>query len=360
VVVFIAETIWAAGRIAHFRQFALKHPDRHSRMLFGVRVSNELAAKAGLFAVSANIKIVDLAWTMLAPWVAEYENWRTDLQLKNSIVTKSFLVKCVVYYYPFFYLAFVREFVEGCEGTECVDELKKNLSVFIIVHIVSVIANILVQIAMTAWAEYSAHQKAQANSSEPGTQAAYTYVQAQAHRPAYAGDTDDYMELTIMLGFISMFSVIYPLCAFMAFVSNLFEIRILAFRMCRVERRPIPRGQDGIGAWLTVMRFVTYLSCVTAVGLIVFRLRPLKTWSEEHQLQTFIIAEHTMLVAVYMITKCIPAKSNTDQCVLEANETAEARMSAGDAKLVQAATTVLVCLKKGSEDITPGKALALN
>merc|ERR1719198_464628 len=80
----------------------------------------------------------------------------------------------------------------------------------------------------------------------------YSYLEAQAKCPPYAGDTDDFMELVLSLGFVMMFSVIMPLMALLALLSNLLEMRLLAYRMTNVNQRPAPRGQEGIGAWQSI------------------------------------------------------------------------------------------------------------
>jgi len=359
VFLFVTETIWAAGAITTARHDARDSPTGRYELLPGLSIANSAAAKFGCMAVTLNIKLMDLVWGVISPKVADLENWRTDQDLKNSQVTKSFMVKCIVYYYPFFYLAFFRDFVEGCNGDECMHELKMNLAVFIITHIVTVVVNVLMQVAKTWYVEYTLLQKVRVRGGDKGdtTKPLFSYVQAQACRPAYAGDTGDYMELSITLGFISMFSVVFPFLAFLAFVSNMLEMRILAFRMCRVLQRPLPRGQEGIGAWLSVMRFLTYLSAITAVGLCIFELRPLKDWPMQKKLAAFIITEHGMLVLTHLVEKAIPSKSVNDEKITEKNTEAAARILGGDAQEVKAASGTVSCLLPGTEEMIPGRAI---
>mmetsp|Transcript_39059 Transcript_39059/g.112216 ORF Transcript_39059/g.112216 Transcript_39059/m.112216 type:complete len:877 (-) Transcript_39059:108-2738(-) len=350
VAVVITQTIWSAGVIAQFRHDKLANPEGVTQLLFGLEVSNTMASDFGVYAVTANIQLVNVLWDYVSPQISDLENWRTDQAQKNHQVTKSFLVKCVVYYYPFFYLAFVRDFVEMLDGGESLHELKVNLSVFIVTHIASVIISVVFQVASSWYQERSLRHKV----SNELHMMRYSYVQAQANRPQYAGDTADYMELSIVLGFISMFSVVYPFLAFMAFVSNLIEMRVLAFRMCRVLRRPVPRGQEGVGAWLSIMKFLTYLSCVTCVALCIFVLKPLKQLDMEHKLGGFVITEHTMLALAYLIGQAIPAKSVSAELITENNDEAMERILGGDAREVEATSGSCTCLQRGTERLTPG------
>mmetsp|Transcript_29871 Transcript_29871/g.75185 ORF Transcript_29871/g.75185 Transcript_29871/m.75185 type:complete len:872 (+) Transcript_29871:145-2760(+) len=356
VLIVVGWTVFAAAQISAFRQWALRKVEEKSEEKMSLLITSidyQTASKIGLYLVTLNIKIMNFVWSSVSPKIAEKENWRTDQKLKNAQVSKTFMVKCVVYYYPFFYLAFVRDWVEGCEGDECVHELKSNLAVFIITHIFTVIANVLVQIAMTWWSEYKLKQKlAEVPKDE---ERKLSYVEAQAMRPAYSGDTDDYMELSISLGFISMFSVVFPLCALMSLVTNLVELRVLAFRMLRVVRRPLPRGQEGIGAWRGIMQNITYLACITSVGLLVCTTPRARTMKSLDQLKWFTIFEHMMIAFVYFLESLVPEKSLANERILEAHDAAESKIFAADSTPVKATKTNVTCLKPGCDDVTPGR-----
>jgi hypothetical protein len=259
----------------------------------------------------------------------------------------------VVYYYPFFYLAFVRDFVEGCDGDECTNELKTNLLVFIVTHIITVIANVVVQIALTWWAEYQLKNKMAEIPKDEDRR--LSYVESQAMRPAYGGDTDDYMELSITLGFISMFSVVSPAIAAMALLTNLVELRVHAFRFLRVVRRPLPRGQEGIGAWQGIMQLLAYLACVTSVGLVIFAMKPLKSEDSSTKIKYFLIAEHAMIGLVSVSRAIMPEKSVNQELIVEAHEAAESKIFAADSAPVKTAVGSIKCLRPGSENVTPGK-----
>jgi len=350
---FVAQTVTTASLITSFRIYALDHRDAQIKLtLLGLEMEYSTAAEWGVYLITANIKVMNLAWGLISPWLAEQENWRTDQMLKDQQVKKCFLVKFVVYYYPFFYLAFIRDFVEGCEGQECIHELRVNLTVFILTHIVTVIAQILVQVGMTFWNEFSLRKKMDALSSARN----YTYVQAQALRPPYAGDMDDYMELFVSLGFVTMFSTVYPFIAFLALASNMIELRVLAFRMCRVLRRPMPRGQEGIGAWMQIMQVVTYLSCVTTVAIVVFALRPLKEMHSAQKTLYFVVGEHLMLAMAFLFARSLPNPSVADELVLERNQEATEEILRGDCVVMHARSGSRACLK-GCQHLSPASPL---
>lgn len=58
---------------------------------------------------------------------------------------------------------------------------------------------------------------------------------------------DDYDELIVQFGYVSLFIVAFPLTPLLAFASNYFEIWLDSHKLCQHSRRPEPRGADSIG-----------------------------------------------------------------------------------------------------------------
>jgi anoctamin-10 len=63
----------------------------------------------------------------------------------------------------------------------------------------------------------------------------------------------DYAELASQLGFLCLWSVIWPLAPVMAFINNFFELRSDALKMTINARRPVPQRAESIGPWLEVL-----------------------------------------------------------------------------------------------------------
>lgn len=359
--VLVGWTIYAAYAIGNFRSRALGTPDEVWRSPFGIDILYKDAQSYGKYAVTLNIKIVNLLWGVLSSQLAELENWRTQTEFKNRQVTKAFLVKCVVYYYPFIYLAFFRRWVEGADKVpteEVTHTLRMNLTVFVITHLATVVVTVLIAVAQTAWAERGLMKtlKERAEDLRKLGMAApqLSYLQTQALRPAYTDDTDDYMELVISLGFVTMFSTVFPFMTFLVLISNLVELRVLAFRMCHVLRRPLPRIQDGIGAWLNIMTALTYLSCICSVGLVVFTLKPLAEDDRSTRIRNFVVAEHVFLALVYLFSMTFQDRNVADEAVEEMNaHVGDVITQAGQEK-VQAKLGTRVCLAPGFEGLAPG------
>ena len=57
------------------------------------------------------------------------------------------------------------------------------------------------------------------------------------------------MELFIQFGYVILFVVAYPAASLWAWVNNVAELRVDAFKLVRIHRRPPPARVAHIGAW---------------------------------------------------------------------------------------------------------------
>merc|ERR1712232_1273164 len=120
-------------------------------MIYGVE--NSKVASGAKYLVTANIKIMSTI-CVLSPWLTSMENHKTKQDMKMAMVKKLFLVNLIVYFYPFWYIAFLKDTVEGCPGGQdgCLQELRAYLLFFFIFHIVWVVLFVvLLPMASTLW-----------------------------------------------------------------------------------------------------------------------------------------------------------------------------------------------------------------
>jgi anoctamin-10 len=79
---------------------------------------------------------------------------------------------------------------------------------------------------------------------------------------------DDYLELYIQFGYVVLFAAVAPLAAFWAFLNNIFEIRLDAFRLCRVYRRPFAKRVKNTGSWQLAFEALGVIAIVTNCGIL--------------------------------------------------------------------------------------------
>lgn len=80
--------------------------------------------------------------------------------------------------------------------------------------------------------------------------------------------TDDLREMVVQFGYLSLFSVVWPLTACSFVVNNWIELRSDAVKICIEMQRPTPHRADGIGSWLDSLSFLAWLGSITSAALV--------------------------------------------------------------------------------------------
>lgn len=78
----------------------------------------------------------------------------------------------------------------------------------------------------------------------------------------------DYREMVIQFGYLSLFSVVWPLTACSFLVNNWIEARSDAMKIAANCKRPIPWRADSIGPWLDALGFLSWMGSLTSAALV--------------------------------------------------------------------------------------------
>eukprot|EP00929_Paragymnodinium_shiwhaense_P076601 TRINITY_DN393_c0_g1_i1.p1 TRINITY_DN393_c0_g1~~TRINITY_DN393_c0_g1_i1.p1 ORF type:complete len:760 (+),score=181.13 TRINITY_DN393_c0_g1_i1:92-2281(+) len=298
VVLFLAETGYVTGYISGLRRSMEEDGDSS---LFGL--DHETSMTVAKTLVTVNIKVVAAIWQILSPWLTQRENHRTAAEQKDSRVIKLFIVKAVVYYYPFMYIAFMQKHIEGCDGP-CISLLQENLAIFFVTQLATMFGTVAFTIVMTRFQIWWELRKA---TKKVNDALQYTYLQLQAKCPVYEEDTDDLMEIVLALGFLIMFSVALPSMVCIAFVANFLELKLLAFRMLYVNKRARRRVQFGIGVWTVIIRILSVIGVLTngAIACFVYNDTPIQTLPMWKRMLTFIVLQNIIIVVRVIIEVAI-------------------------------------------------------
>lgn len=92
-------------------------------------------------------------------------------------------------------------------------------------------------------------------------------VREEASLPDY-DVTSDLREMCIQFGYLTLFSVVWPLTPVSYFINNWFELRGDMFKLTTESKRPIPERADSIGPWLSSLEFLAWLGSITSAALV--------------------------------------------------------------------------------------------
>ena len=92
-------------------------------------------------------------------------------------------------------------------------------------------------------------------------------VRNEAELPVYDVSTD-LREMVVQFGYLSLFSVVWPLTPISFLVNDWFELRSDAFKICIEMQRPTPYRADSIGPWLDSLGFLTWMGSIISAALV--------------------------------------------------------------------------------------------
>ncbi|KAL9667240.1 hypothetical protein QQ045_001591 [Rhodiola kirilowii] len=168
-----------------------------------------------------------------------------------------------------------------------------------------------------------------------------TKTEKEYLKPTYAasigeefedGLFDDYLELALRFGLVMMFACAFPLVFAFAFLINLMEIRMDAFKLLTMFKRPVPRVAETNGAWLNifqvlkfiplsyrtslmiwkshqsinVLQFLIVTSICTNCAILICLYDKEGKWNIEPGLAAILVMEHVLLLVKFGISRFVP------------------------------------------------------
>ncbi|CAF3386640.1 unnamed protein product [Rotaria socialis] len=219
-------------------------------------------------------------------WIAgkltDLERHKYQTRYDNSLTIKIYLFQFANFYSTLFYIAFFKgkfdgypstygepssgNFTEQCNPAGCFVELSIQ---FFIIMAGKQFASLLVEFFLATWRSLiracctRSHQ-------QPRQQ-----WEKDKELEDFQSTTllDEYLELVIQFGFVTLFVVAFPLAPLFALLNNIIGIRLDAWKFLSKFKRAIPFRASDIGIWEDVIVGVSYLAVVTNAAVI--------AWSSE-------------------------------------------------------------------------------
>ncbi|XP_033223638.1 anoctamin-4 isoform X2 [Belonocnema kinseyi] len=232
------------------------------------------------------IMILTRVYTRMARWMTNLENPRTQTEYEDSFTFKIFMFEFVNFYSSLIYIAFFkgRFYVhpgdtdarasdfsriknDVCDPAGCLSELCIQLAIIMIGK--QLFNNFLEILSpkMWNWWRKRNHKAATKDHDRLDTSWEQDY---QLQDPGRMGLFDEYLEMIIQYGFVTLFVAAFPLAPLFALLNNIGEIRLDAYKMVKEARRPLAERVEDIGAWYGILKGVTYTAVVSNAFVIAY------------------------------------------------------------------------------------------
>lgn len=225
----------------------------------------------------------------IAEALTNWENHETEINHKNSLVVKRFLFEAFDCYVALFYLAFYERDVERLR--------MELMSVFQIDTFRRLVLECGLPIVLQHFTAQLRHQRGImlkktvlslfSSQSSPNVVSSTEMQLLELIKDPYE-EFDDYIEMVIEYGYVTLFASAYPLAPLISTVANWIEARSDCFKLSYLCRRPVPLRTSDLGMWKILIACIVWMSALTNCLLAGFTSDQLM-----HYMPTFYIQDET-------------------------------------------------------------------
>ncbi|KAM8846713.1 anoctamin-10 [Synchiropus picturatus] len=247
------------------------------------------------------IEVMNLIYRYAAEFLTEWENHRLESSYQNHLILKVLVFNFFNCFASLFYIAFLMQDMAL---------LRQSLATLLIT---SQILNQFMEAFLPYWLQRRRNKKMihKVKKKRTMTDNELTLaeqVRLEADMSTYLGTFDDYLELFLLFGYVSLFSCVYPLAAVLVVLNNITEVYSDAFKMCRVFKRPFSEPAANIGVWQLAFETMSVIAVVTNCALIGMspQVKAYFTDSEMQLILWTVAIEHGLLAFKFILTFLIP------------------------------------------------------
>lgn len=245
------------------------------------------------------IEIMNRIYRYAAEFLTSWENHRLESTYQNHLILKVLVFNFLNCFASLFYIAFVLHDMKL---------LRQSLATLLIT---SQIINQFVEAVLPYWLQKRRNKKVKKtikSLKEDGDLSLGQQIKLEEDMGTYLGTFDDYLELFLQFGYVSLFSCVYPLAAVFAVLNNVTEIYSDALKMCQVFKRPFSVPAANIGVWQLAFETMSVISVVTNCALIGMSPQ-VSTFFPDSSAELIMLVvgiEHVILALKFILTFVIP------------------------------------------------------
>ncbi|XP_054198311.1 anoctamin-7 isoform X4 [Homo sapiens] len=305
IVVMVAVVVMCLVSIILYRAIMAIVVSRSGNTLLAAWASR-IASLTGSVVNLVFILILSKIYVSLAHVLTRWEMHRTQTKFEDAFTLKVFIFQFVNFYSSPVYIAFFKgRFVgypgnyhtlfgvrnEECAAGGCLIELAQELLVIMVgKQVINNMQEVLIPKLKGWWQKFRLRSKkrkagASAGASQGPWEDDYELVPCE-------GLFDEYLEMVLQFGFVTIFVAACPLAPLFALLNNWVEIRLDARKFVCEYRRPVAERTQDIGIWFHILAGLTHLAVISNAFLLAFSSdflpRAYYRWTRAHDLRGFL------------------------------------------------------------------------
>ena len=173
-----------------------------------------------------SIQTLTVFYSSIATFLNEYENYRTNTEYEDALITKVFMFQFINSYAACFYIAFVKPMlpsIDPCMNNDCMGELKFTLA---IIFVLQLLLGILLQSIVPLINKYINERDNFAGVSASALDKV-TETERDFMLEAYPGNIFAFSDMVIQFGYTTMFISAFPLATVLSLINNYIMLRYI-------------------------------------------------------------------------------------------------------------------------------------
>ncbi|XP_070929872.1 anoctamin-7 isoform X1 [Macaca nemestrina] len=305
IVVMVAVVVMCLVSIILYRAIMAIVVSRSGNTLLAAWASR-IASLTGSVVNLIFILILSKIYVSLAHVLTRWEMHRTQTKFEDAFTLKVFIFQFVNFYSSPIYIAFFKgRFVgypgnyhtlfgvrnEECAAGGCLIELAQELLVIMVgKQVINNMQEVLIPKLKGWWQKFRLCSKKRKAGASPG--ASQEPWEADYELVPCEGLFDEYLEMVLQFGFVTIFVAACPLAPLFALLNNWVEIRLDARKFVCEYRRPVAERAQDIGIWFHILAGITHLAVTSNAFLLAFSSdflpRAYYQWTRAHDLRGFV------------------------------------------------------------------------
>uniref|UniRef100_F1KQN4 Anoctamin n=1 Tax=Ascaris suum TaxID=6253 RepID=F1KQN4_ASCSU len=243
------------------------------------------------------ILIMSYFYSFLALKLTDWEYPRTQSEFEKSYTVKVFLFQFINYYSSIFYVAFFKGNFSGLPGRRVLGLRPEDCDpAGCMVELVILLATIMfgktvynaameffnpVILTLFRGCTLKIRESRSQKSERFRRQRRREMDSAIVRVPRWEWDYsltptyeqflfDEYLDIVIQFGFVTLFVSAFPLAPLFALINNLLEVRLDAYKFVVATRRPLPERARDPGVWLSIIDIISNAAVLTNAFVIAF------------------------------------------------------------------------------------------
>lgn len=226
----------------------------------------------------------------LAKSLTNFENHRTEHQYQSNLLIKLLVFEFINNFLVMYFLAFIYQDIQMLRST---------------VITTMTVSQVFVEI-FEGFVPFLMYRKRTKNQSKK-FESLSDQMKYEKLRDEYEGNFDEFLELWIQFGYVTLFTCIYEWAPVCALIATLIEIRNDAHKFCNLLQRPIPSIAENIGYWDNAFSLLAFLSIPTSVAMAV--MSGATTWTQA------VLVEHVVVFIMIFFNRVRPIPMETQKCI---------------------------------------------